>query len=1246
MECYNDELWARWGREGAFDEHKMEVEDGAEEDDGQRRADEWEAKLLGDIEAAVVNTEMARLRRLDVEASAHKGLFREMEEVKAEYLGALRRQEREPSADNRESFTCARKRWKAAWRTATRELEKDRTSWWRGVMRADEKELWKEMEWLEGGKRAGDGKWLVKRKDGSVTETEEEALLVCEEWCKRVSYTDWAGEVGAEFDERWMATMKWWQEWQDWRREDSEEESPADEAGGVLREMCNADLTMGEKERGMQKGKKGKARGGDGVANEAVLVMDAKCREKLGEMWGEIWKSGACPARWKEREVQYLDKKEPSKDLDKKRGISLLSCMGKKYTQAVTSRLRTILEATGSRTQGAVAGRGVGRQVAGLVQLVGSRLRRGKKTIGVLLDLKKAFDTVDHQMLRAALLKRGVSGKLLEAVMAKYQDRRARVKVRGEGGVLRGGWWNDRGKGVTQGGVDSMDLFGVMVDALEEALIESGVRGVDCEEGGRRWRLMMYADDVVLVAESQDDARMAVKAAEEFYLRWGLAPNPKKCEVIVWEEEGKMRPRIEMMGKELDVRTDVIYLGVVMNNRGTWKSHMKRRAKKAARWRWKVRNVTRRKGAAPIEVGLKMNMGGERAAWLYGAELWAQCRGGRYEEVRKAQLGFERNLLGAPGWVTDVGVRKEMGEEDWMMSVMVRKFEVLKELLTSDRGMSTDILRERVAGWKMEAKEVKGGGYDWAGEALWWLWNASHADGDLDARRMMEALTDEATPWKKVAKWVEEWVARVIQNGWEEKDRAVMSRGKGEEYDGKVAWPKRWREARNGLTTEEVKWVERARMDGLEVEDELGRRGHVRKQERTCQGCGAARGTAEHWLQRCRVTGGVRQKLDEKWGKCGMRGVPLWGWLMNPNVGRVADEKSRIEAVRCANWAIRTMMRMKVAKEEVHPGGDDGRVEGSCGETGGKLDELPDPGNERGTRGGRRAKKSPEGGEVCFLAQKVDEMDMRKEAASTKDGRVKLELERLLQKQSGGVLWVEYGRARGGEGRWYARGNAQLQSCKRETRHAALRGVGWEVDLRAAYPTMLLAKAERIGERRRQWPELKKYVENVDEMRRKVAEELGIGVKNAKRGFNAVIFGMTVRNWVRKEGVRDGRTSETMVRFDREIRRARTLLAEEEIRRNPEMAGKKETTTLSRVVEREEEKVMRTMRTELENDGWTIGTLLHDALVVHKRGSGDLERERRDLEGAVSRTLDEWNEAHGWSRSPEGVQLRAAVEAL
>ena len=132
----------------------------------------------------------------------------------------------------------------------------------------------------------------------------------------------------------------------------------------------------------------------------------------------------------------------------------------------------------------------------------------------------------------------------------------------------------------------------------------------------------------------------------------------------------------------------------------------------------------------------------------------------------------------------------------------------------------------------------------------------------------MEVLVDEATPWKKVARWVEECVSKAIQDGWEEKKWAVKSRAKGEEYEGKVGWPRKWREARNSLTTEEVKWVARARVGGLSVEDEWGRRAHIRKEERICQACGVARGTSAHWLQRCRSTSEVRRELDEKWGVC------------------------------------------------------------------------------------------------------------------------------------------------------------------------------------------------------------------------------------------------------------------------------------------------------------------------------------------------------------------------------------------
>ena len=61
-----------------------------------------------------------------------------------------------------------------------------------------------------------------------------------------------------------------------------------------------------------------------------------------------------------------------------------------------------------------------------------------------------------------------------------------------------------------------------------------------------------------------------------------------------------------------------------------------------------------------------------------------------------------------------------------------------------------------------------------------------------------------------------------------------------------------------------------------------------------------------------------------------------------------------------------------------------------------------------------------------------------------------------MAKQRNGTLRVEYRRKKRGEGRWYATGKAQLQSCKRTVREAALRGLVWEVDLRASYPMIVL----------------------------------------------------------------------------------------------------------------------------------------------------------------------------------------------
>ena len=121
---------------------------------------------------------------------------------------------------------------------------------------------------------------------------------------------------------------------------------------------------------------------------------------------------------------------------------------------------------------------------------------------------------------------------------------------------------------------------------------------------------------------------------EQFYLRWGLVPNPAKCEVIVWSPDGtQMAPRLKLIGKELSVKKEIVYLGMLMMNKPSWEGHIKRRKKAARKWVWKTKSIARKKGKAPIEVEEVLRKGGERASEGYGGELWISMKGKRYDQV-------------------------------------------------------------------------------------------------------------------------------------------------------------------------------------------------------------------------------------------------------------------------------------------------------------------------------------------------------------------------------------------------------------------------------------------------------------------------------------------------------------------------------------------------------------------------------------------------------------------------------------
>ena len=115
---------------------------------------------------------------------------------------------------------------------------------------------------------------------------------------------------------------------------------------------------------------------------------------------------------------------------------------------------------------------------------------------------------------------------------------RARIKTTADGGkVARGAFWYEVQVGTTQGGVDSMQLFCALIDDLESELATAGVRGVQfiVNSESQQVRNLDFADDVTLLVEFEEDLQLALDAIQSFYIKRKLTPNPKKCELIVFD---------------------------------------------------------------------------------------------------------------------------------------------------------------------------------------------------------------------------------------------------------------------------------------------------------------------------------------------------------------------------------------------------------------------------------------------------------------------------------------------------------------------------------------------------------------------------------------------------------------------------------------------------------------------------------------------------------------------------------------
>src|SRR4051794_22098926 len=136
------------------------------------------------------------------------------------------------------------------------------------------------------------------------------------------------------------------------------------------------------------------------------------------------------------------------------------------------------------------------------------------------IDIRKFFDTLDHRHLHAILRRRVRDGVLLRLI-GKWLN----------AGVLEKGCVTHPESGSPQGGVISPLLANTylheVLDTWFEQTVKPRLRG--------RAHLIPYADDAVLVFESEGDARRVMGVLPKRFGKYGLALHPEKTRLVPFQ---------------------------------------------------------------------------------------------------------------------------------------------------------------------------------------------------------------------------------------------------------------------------------------------------------------------------------------------------------------------------------------------------------------------------------------------------------------------------------------------------------------------------------------------------------------------------------------------------------------------------------------------------------------------------------------------------------------------------------------
>ena len=285
-----------------------------------------------------------------------------------------------------------------------------------------------------------------------------------------------------------------------------------------------------------------------------------------------IWRKEQIPDSWGRGIIHPIYKGKGSlKEAKNYRGITLLNCTLKIYTGVLCNRLTEWVEKRKllvKEQAGFRKGFGTVDNAFVLNFLVEKEIQRKGKLYTCFIDFKRAFDSVNREFLWKKMSRLGLPEKFVRILMSVYAKVEMKVCVNGDE-CTRG---FEAERGVRQGCKLSPLLFALFINDLPEYL-ENVEMHAPCI-GVNEVKMLMYADDVVLVSQSAVGLQRGLNKVNEYSSKYELQVNVEKTKVMIFKSGRKRDRKFYYGGKDnIEVVSSFKYLGLLFQENGAWTKH-------------------------------------------------------------------------------------------------------------------------------------------------------------------------------------------------------------------------------------------------------------------------------------------------------------------------------------------------------------------------------------------------------------------------------------------------------------------------------------------------------------------------------------------------------------------------------------------------------------------------------------------------------------------------------------------------